>query len=144
MEKKTILLVEDNADDEELTARALARCSVASDLVVVRDGAEALDYLSFIKQCAEKDLSRLPALILLDLKLPRIDGLEVLKRIRGEERIRHIPVVILTSSKEVSDIHNSYRLGANSYICKPVSFEHFMETIGQVGVYWLQLNERLP
>jgi two-component system response regulator len=128
-----ILLVEDNPDDEMLTLRALERNHIANEIVVARDGAEALDYLF--------GAGVLPQVVLLDLKLPKVDGLEVLKRIRADERTCLLPVVILTSSDEDQDIAESYHLGANSYVRKPVNFGQFVETIGQLGLYWLVLNQ---
>jgi len=136
MARKYILLVEDNADDEVLTLRALQKHNVGNEVVVARDGAEALAHL-------EKAAS-LPELVLLDLKLPKIDGLEVLKRLRAAERTRLLPIVILTSSREESDVVTGYRLGANSYVRKPVDFEHFLEAVRQLGLYWLVLNEPPP
>lgn len=142
--KKTILLVEDNPDDEALALRALKKNSIANEVIVVHDGVEALDYLFGTGMYADRNLEEMPQVILLDLKLPRIDGLEVLKRLRMEERTRLLPVVILTSSKEEQDLLNSYRLGANSYIRKPVDFDQFTESVKQLGLYWLVLNEGLP
>ena len=141
MYNKFILLVEDNPDDEELTIRALKKNNVTNNLVVVRDGAEALDFLFGTGAYAGRDISVLPVLVLLDLKLPKIDGLGVLRRMRADERTRRIPVTILTSSKEEQDLFNSYDLGANSYIRKPVDFNQFAEAVRQLGVYWLMLNE---
>jgi two-component system, response regulator len=141
---KSILLVEDNADDEELTIRALKKNNVSNNLVVARDGAEALDYLFGTGIYAGRDTSVLPGLVLLDLKLPKIDGLGVLQRIRADERTRRIPVTVLTSSKEEQDLFNSYDLGASSYICKPVDFDQFTEAVRQLGMYWLMLNEVSP
>ncbi|UTI65524.1 response regulator [Paraconexibacter antarcticus] len=135
-----ILLVEDSADDEALTLRALSRSGVASDVEVVRDGAEALDYL-IGEGCEER---RLPALVLLDLKLPRIDGLEVLRRLREHERTTLMPIVILTTSHEDRDRLDGYRLRVNSYIRKPVDFSQFAEAIRQLGLYWLVINEPPP
>ena len=136
MNDKTILLVEDNPDDVELTLRALRRNNITNAVTVVRDGVEALDHLS--------STAPLPSVILLDLKLPKIDGLEVLKIIRATERLRRLPVVVLTSSKEEQDIIRSYDLGDNSYIRKPVDFAQFTEAVKQLGLYWLLLNEPPP
>jgi len=144
MESKTILLVEDNPDDEALTLRALKRNNILNDVVVARDGAEALDYLFAQGVYSDRDPGKLPEVVLLDLKLPKIDGLEVLKRIRGNERTRRLAVVILTSSNEERDIIAGYDLGANSYIRKPVDFNQFMEAVRQLGVYWLVLNVSPP
>src|SRR3984957_3659058 len=141
MIEKTILLVEDNADDEELTVRALKKNNVTNDLVIARDGVEALDYLFGTGAYSGRDTAVLPGLILLDLKLPKIDGLEVLRRIRSDERTKRVPVVVLISSKEEPDMINSYDLGANSYIRKPVDFNQFTEAVRQLGLYWLMLNE---
>lgn len=139
-----ILLVEDNPDDELLTLRALAKSRVANKIVVVRDGAEALDYLFGTGAYADHERDELPYIVLLDLKLPKLDGLEVLRRIRADERTSLLPVVILTSSDEEQDILDSYNLRANSYIRKPVDFARFVETVGQLGLYWLVLNEPPP
>ncbi len=136
MSKKVILLVEDNPDDELLTMRALKKNNVINDIVLCRNGVEAIDYL-FGKNSDETDL---PQLILLDLKLPKIDGLEVLRKIRTSERTRFLPVVVLTSSKEERDIVESYKLGANSYIQKPVDFSQFVEAVKQLQLYWLVMN----
>ncbi len=144
MNQKMILLVEDNADDEALTLRALNKSKVANKIVVVRDGAEALDYLFCMGAYVERDPFDLPQVILLDLKLPIVDGLEVLRRIRSEPRTRMLPVVILTSSKEDQDMVNAYSSGANSYVRKPVDFNQFVSAIGQLGLYWLVLNEAPP
>jgi two-component system response regulator len=144
MEQRFILLVEDNPDDVDLTLRALKKHNVQNDVVVVRDGAEALDYLFVTGNYASRDNDIMPAVILLDLKLPKIDGLEVLRRIRADERTKLLPVVILTSSKEEQDLVNGYKLGANSYIRKPVDFVQFSEAIRQLGLYWLILNEPPP
>ena len=139
MNEKTILLVEDNPDDEALTLRALKKNNIFNEMTVVHDGQEALDYF-FGEGASERPA---PTLVLLDLKLPRIDGLEVLRRIRADPRTRLQPIVILTSSKEEQDIVSSYSLGANSYIRKPVDFDQFSEAIRQLGMYWLVLNEPL-
>ncbi len=139
-DRQTILLIEDNPDDEALTLRALGRLGIANPVVVTRDGVEAIDYLSGTGAHAGRDLSQMPALVLLDLKLPRIDGLEVLRRIRAGEHTTLLPVVVLTTSREPRDIQQAYQLGANSYIRKPVEFEEFIETINSIARYWLTLN----
>ena len=144
MEARTILLVEDNPSDVALTRRALARRHVANDLIVARDGEEALDYLFATGPHAGRDGRVQPAVILLDLRLPKIDGLTVLERIRADERTRMIPVVVLTTSDEASDLETAYALGGNSYIRKPVDFEQFVEAISHLGLYWLVLNEPPP
>ena len=144
MLNKIILLVEDNPDDEALTLRALKQNHVINQVVVARDGAEALDYLFCKGQYAGRDPCMLPAVILLDLKLPKVDGLEVLKRLRADPRTALAPVVILTSSREERDLLASYQLGANSYIRKPVDFHQFNEAVRQLGIYWLVLNEMPP
>ncbi len=144
MRGKIILLVEDNPDDELLALRALKKNGMLSEVVVARDGVEALDYLFATGEYAGRDLSVMPQLILLDLKLPRIDGLEVLRRLRADERTRLLPVVILTSSKEVQDMLDGYGSGANSYIRKPVNFEQFVRAVEQLKLYWLSLNEAPP
>jgi two-component system response regulator len=136
-----ILLVEDNPDDVELTLRAFRRSKVANDVIVVRDGQEALDYLFATGVHAGRDAHVMPEVVLLDLKLPRVDGLEVLRRIRAEERTRRMPVVVLTSSGEERDILGSYDLGANSFVRKPVDFTQFLEAAQHLGLYWLVLNE---
>jgi len=140
---RPILLVEDNPDDEALTLRAFSKNRIANQVIVARDGVEALDYLFGAGPHAGRDMSVMPAVVLLDLKLPRIDGLEVLRRIRADDRTRLLPVVILTTSKEQQDIREAYGLGANSYIRKPVDFEKFIYAVGQMGLYWLALNEPL-
>jgi two-component system response regulator len=140
----TILLVEDDPDDEALTLRALRRGRVQHTLVVARDGVEALDYLFGRGRYAGRDLEVMPLVVLLDLKLPRLDGLEVLRRIRAEERTRLLPVVILTSSDEERDRREGYRHGANSYVRKPVDYDQFAEAVRQLGLYWLLLNEPPP
>ncbi len=144
MDKKVILLVEDNPDDEALTLRALKRGHFLNDVVVVRNGLEALDYLFATGAYADRDRRVIPQLILLDLKLPKIDGLEVLRRIRADDRTRLLPVVILTSSDEERDVIEGYKLGANSYVRKPVEFTQFAEAVRQLQLYWLVLNEVLP
>lgn len=144
MNEKAILLVEDNPDDEELTLRALKKNNIQNDVFVARDGAEALDYLFGTGSFTDRDVSKMPSVTLLDLKLPKIDGLEVLKRIRADERTKLLPVVILTSSKEEQDLISGYALGANSYIRKPVDFSQFIEAVRQLGLYWLLLNESAP
>jgi two-component system response regulator len=144
MRSKIILLVEDDPDDEALTLRALRESKISNTVVVVRDGADALDYLLGTGGYAGRNARDLPQLILLDLKLPRVDGLEVLRRLRAAERTRLLPVVILTSSNEEKDVIRSYANGANSYIRKPVDFEQFVEAVRQLGLYWLVLNEPLP
>ncbi len=140
----SILLVEDNPDDEELTLRALRQNNILNQVNVTRDGAEALDYLFCQGAHKARDPLQKPAIVMLDLKLPKVDGMEVLRRIRADERTRLMPVVILTSSKEEQDLVNGYRLGANSYIRKPVDFNQFVATVGQLGLYWLVLNEAPP
>ncbi|MBE7436321.1 MAG: response regulator [Anaerolineales bacterium] len=144
MSNKMILLVEDNPDDEALTVRAFDKNKIANNLTVVRDGAEALDFLFCTGTYSGRDPRIMPEVILLDLKLPKMDGLEVLRRIRADERTRILPVVVLTSSKEEQDLIKSYSLGANSYIRKPVNFSQFVEAIHQLGMYWLVLNEPPP
>jgi two-component system, response regulator len=139
-----ILLVEDNADDELLTVRAFAKSNVANTVVVVRDGIEALDWLFATGEHAGRDISVEPQIILLDLKLPRLDGLEVLRRIRADPRTALLPVIIMTSSTEDEDVVKSYELGANSYIRKPVEFDRFVEAVKSLGLYWLVLNRRAP
>lgn len=136
-----ILLVEDNPDDEALTLRALRKNNIGNEVVVARDGVEALDFLFSTGAYTGRDLSIMPQIIMLDLKLPRIDGLEVLQRIRADERTCFIPTIVLTTSKEEQDIVRSYSLGANSYIRKPVDFNQFSSAIVTLGMYWLVLNE---
>jgi two-component system, response regulator len=144
MESKTILLVEDNADDEALTFRALMKNNIGSQLVVARDGAEALDYLFATGQYSGRDVNSGPQVVLLDLNLPKVSGLEVLRQLRANERTKHLPVVILTSSKEEQDLLKGYDNGANSYVRKPVDFNEFTESVRQLGLYWLILNELPP
>ena len=141
---KIILLVEDNLSDIGLTQRALAQSRIANELVVAEDGQEALDYLFGIGKHTGRDVSQAPALVLLDLKLPRVDGLEVLRQIRLDPRTSRLPVVILTTSKEELDVAQSYDLGANSYIRKPVDFTQFAQAVDHLGLYWLVLNEPAP
>jgi len=142
--EKTILLVEDNPSDVELTKRALQKEHILNEIIVAEDGQEALDYLFATGKYSGRDLSQMPTLILLDLKLPRVDGLEVLKQIRADERTRRLLVVILTSSREEQDLIKGYNLGVNSYICKPVDFNQFVEAVRYLGLYWLVINEMPP
>jgi two-component system, response regulator len=144
MNSKVILLVEDNPSDVGLTQRALEKARIANDLIVAEDGQEALDYLWGAGAHAGRDVSALPALMLLDLKLPKVPGLEVLRRIRRDARTRRLPVVILTTSKEEQDIAAGYDLGVNSYVRKPVDFKQFAAAVEQLGLYWLVLNEAPP
>jgi two-component system, response regulator len=141
MRDKTILLVEDNPDDELLTLRALKKNNVFNKVVVARDGAEALDYLFGEGAYEGRDVSDIPQVVLLDLKLPKVDGLEVLRRLRADERTRLLPVVILTSSREQQDLLDGYGYGANSYVRKPVDFAQFSRAVEQLELYWLLLNE---
>lgn len=140
-DKYSVLLVEDNLDDGELTRLAFRECRFPCELVVVRDGQDALDYLFAAGKYSARDVCQMPQLVLLDLKLPKMNGLEVLKRVRADARTRFLPVVVLTSSKEEQDLIDSYSLGANSYIQKPVSFNQFIDTVSQLGMYWMGLNE---
>jgi two-component system, response regulator len=144
MKNKVILLVEDNPRDEALTLRALKKSNIVNDVVVARDGVEALDYLFGTGAHAGRDLDVMPQLVLLDLKLPKVDGLQVLQRVRADERTRRLPVVIFTSSSEEEDLIKSYDLGANSYVRKPVEFEQFLDATRQLGLYWLVLNQVAP
>ena len=144
MAEKTILLVEDNPDDEELTLLAFKQGNILNEVIVARDGVEALDYLFAAGKYAGRDPARTPELILLDLKLPKLGGLQVLARLRADPRTELIPVVILTSSSEEEDISASYRLHANSYVRKPVEFHRFADAVRQLGLYWLLLNESPP
>ena len=143
MSSFTLLLVEDNPSDEELTLRALRKSGIANDVAVARDGAEALDYLFARGTHADRTRAELPQVVLLDLNLPKIGGLDVLRAIRADERTRHLPVVILTSSHEDRDLVAGYASGANSYVVKPVDFTQFSEAVRQLGLYWLVLNKRV-
>ena len=142
MTNGSILLVEDNPDDQALTLRALKKNNIANEVVIVDDGAVALEYLFGTGQFAGRDTRKRPALVLLDLKLPKVDGLSVLKAIRADDRTRMMPVVVLTSSAEENDLVKSYELGVNSYVRKPVDFSEFVEATRQLGMYWLILNEQ--
>ena len=144
MSEKMILLVEDSPDDEELTTRALRQAKIANEIVVARDGAEAVDFLFGEGAYAGRDVSRTPAVVLLDLKLPKLSGLDVLDRLRADPRTRLVPAVILTSSSEEEDMLKSYQLGANSYVRKPVDFGQFALAVSQLGIYWLLLNQPVP
>jgi two-component system, response regulator len=144
MSERYILLVEDNPDDEELTLLSLRKNNLAHDIVVVRDGVEAIEFLFGNGQYAHRDVSHVPTVILLDLKLPKLDGLGVLKRLRAEERTRTLPVVVLTSSSQDADVIASYNLGANSYVRKPVEFGAFVEAVSSLGLYWVLLNRPPP
>lgn len=139
-----ILLVEDNPDDEILTIEALQANKLANNIVVVRNGADALDYIFGKGSFSDRSIEDIPALVLLDLKLPKIDGLEVLRSIRENEVTKLVPVVILTSSREEEDVIRGYELGANSYVRKPVDFKHFVDAVGNLGIYWLLINEDPP
>jgi two-component system response regulator len=144
MENKAILLVEDNADDEVLTLRALKKNNIKNEVVVAHDGAEALEYLFGTGKFAGRNTDFIPQVVLLDLKLPKVDGLEVLRRLRADQRTKLLPVVILTSSTEEQDRIKGYDLGANSYVRKPVDFSQFIDAVRQLGLYWLILNEAPP
>lgn len=144
MTDDTILLIEDNPDDEDLTLRALQQNRIKNAVVVARDGAEALDYLFGTGKYSTRDANILPHIVLLDLKLPKVDGLEVLKRLRADPRTKLLPVIILTSSNEEQDKLKGYTLGANSYVRKPVDFAQFIEAVKQLGLFWLLLNEKPP
>ncbi len=144
MESKPILLVEDNPDDEALTLRALKKNNIKNEVIVAHDGAEAIDYLFGTGKFAGRDTATMPQVILLDLKLPKVDGFEVLRRMRADPTTKRLPVVILTSSNEEVDRINGYDLGANSYIRKPVEFNDFIEAVSQLGLYWLVLNQTAP
>jgi CheY-like chemotaxis protein len=144
MASNAILLVEDNPDDEALTLRAFRKNNVTNEVIVARDGAEALEYLFGTGRYADRDVTLLPQIVILDLKLPKIDGLEVLRRLRAAPQTKLLPVVILTSSNEERDRLEGYGLGANSYVRKPVDFAQFLDAVRQLGLYWLLLNERPP
>lgn len=144
MDEKMILLVEDNPDDEALTLRALRKHNIGNKVFVVRDGAEALDFLFCTGAYADRDPNDMPQVTLLDLKLPKVDGLEVLRRLRADNRTRLLPIVILTSSNEERDLIEGYKNGANSYVRKPVDFNEFLEAVRQLGLYWLVLNHAPP
>jgi two-component system, response regulator len=144
MDQKVILLVEDNPDDADLTLRALKRNKIMNEVVIARDGAEALDWLFARGAHSGRDPSVLPQVVLLDLKLPKVSGLEVLQAVRAEAKTKRLPIVLLTSSKEDQDVMAGYDLGANSYVRKPVDFEQFSEAIRQLGLYWLVLNQVAP
>lgn len=144
MESRTILLVEDNPDDEALTLRALKKSNIKNEMVIARDGAEALEYIFATGKYAGRNSNLLPQVVLLDLKLPKVEGLEVLRRVRSDQRTKLLPIVILTSSNEDQDRMDGYGLGANSYVCKPVDFSEFVEAARQLGLYWLVLNEPPP
>ncbi len=144
MPDRYILLVEDNPEDEELTLLSLRKNSLAHEIIVVRDGAEAIDFLFGQGQYAGRDVSQMPAVVLLDLKLPKLDGLGVLKRLKADERTRMLPIVVLTSSSQDADVIASYHLGANSYVRKPVEFGAFVEAVSSLGLYWILLNRPPP
>jgi two-component system response regulator len=144
METKVILLVEDNPRDEALTLRALKKSNIVNQVIVAHDGVEALDYFFGTGTFTGRDTSIMPQLVLLDLKLPKVDGLEVLRKLRADERTKRLPVVVFTSSSEEEDMLKSYELGANSYVRKPVDFEQFLEATKQLGLYWLVLNQVAP
>ena len=144
MDNKVILLVEDNPRDEALTLRALKKSNIVNEVVVARDGVEALDFFFGTGIHASRDTTVMPQLILLDLKLPKLDGLEVLRKLRADERTKRLPIVVFTSSSEEEDMLKSYDLGANSYVRKPVDFDQFLEATRQLGLYWLVLNQVAP
>lgn len=144
MDEKMILLVEDNPDDEALTLRALKKHNIGNKVFVVRDGAEALDFLFCTGAYADRDPNDMPQVTLLDLKLPKVDGLEVLRRLRADPRTRLLPIVILTSSNEEQDMIQGYKNGANSYVRKPVDFTQFLDAVRELGLYWLVLNQAPP
>jgi CheY-like chemotaxis protein len=144
MNERYVLLVEDNPDDEELTLLSLRKNNLAHDIIVVRDGVEAVEFLFGTGQYADRDVSHAPTVVLLDLKLPKLDGLGVLKRLRADARTRNLPVVVLTSSSQDADVIASYNLGANSYVRKPVEFSAFVEAVSSLGLYWVMLNRPPP
>lgn len=144
MNEKTILLVEDNPDDEELTVRSLRKANIANEITVVRDGSEALDYLFCTGAYAARDPAKLPAVVFLDLKLPKVNGIEVLQYLRANPRTCLVPVVVLTSSNEDEDMLDSYESGANSYVRKPVDFNSYADAVAQIGIYWLLHNQGPP
>jgi two-component system response regulator len=144
MGEKLILLVEDNPDDEELTVRSLRKSGVANDIAIARDGSEAVEFLFCQGRHEGRNPEIMPAVVLLDLKLPKLSGIDVLKRMRADPRTQYIPVVVLTSSSEDEDMVRSYESGANSYVRKPVNFEAFVQAVSQLGLYWMLLNERPP
>lgn len=144
MNEKIILLVEDNPDDEELTTRSLRKAKIANEIIVARDGQEAIDFLFCEGRFSNRDKSKTPAVVLLDLKLPKLNGIDVLKRLRSDPRTNIIPVVVLTSSSEDEDMLNSYESGANSYVRKPVDFTAFAEAVTQLGIFWLLHNQEPP
>jgi two-component system response regulator len=144
MMEKTIMLVEDNPDDEELTLRALRKASIANNVFVARDGQEALDFLFGTGQHAGREPLTMPAVVLLDLKLPKLDGIDVLQRMRADPRTRLVPVVVLTSSSEDEDMLRSYQSGANSYVRKPIEFSEFAHAVTQLGMYWMLINQTPP
>lgn len=141
--QRPILLVEDNPNDELLTLRGLKKSNLTNEIVVARDGAEAIDYLFGAGQYSGRDVQKMPVVVLLDLKLPKLDGIDVLRRIRGDERLRFLPVVILTSSRADRDMVDSYQLGANAYVTKPVEYADFIQSIGQLGLFWAVVNQPL-
>jgi len=141
MKHKVILLVEDNINDEELTRHALGRSGIANEIVVARDGVEAIDYLFCTGRFAGRDISQLPALVLLDLKLPKVDGLEVLRQLRADARFNILPIVAMTSSTQQEDLLRSYAAGVNSYVRKPVDFDQFTRAVREIGMFWLLVNE---
>lgn len=143
LEEVEILLVEDNMSDAELTIRALNKAKIANSILHLKDGAEALDYLFGKGDYAERDLTKLPKVILLDIKMPKVDGIEVLRQLKASEHTKAIPVVIMTSSSEEKDIVSSYELGVNSYVVKPVGFEDFAKAVGELGFYWMLLNKSI-
>jgi two-component system response regulator len=144
MHERVIVLVEDNATDEELTLRAFRKSNIMNRVVVLRDGAEALDYFFQRGAHAERPTTEIPQIVLLDLKLPKVNGLDVLRALRADERTRLLPIIILTSSAEEQDLVRSYGLGANSYVRKPVDFSQFVEAVRQLGLYWLAINQSAP